>query len=85
VDVLSDLMLVIVPLWALWDKTNLTTTGRRVIKIGFAANGLTAVASLVTGVVIVGHYVEDLSVAIRVTSHIMVSFFFSLVEATSSK
>jgi len=74
VDVISDLLLVVVPLWALWQETRLAPTIRHIIKIGFAANVLTAISSLVTGIIFLTNCMQDqILVALRLSTHIMVS------------
>ncbi|KAF9557763.1 hypothetical protein CPC08DRAFT_819726 [Agrocybe pediades] len=69
VDVTSDLLLVGVPLWALWRLPKLDRKSQIAIKIGFAANGLTAAASLVVGIVNVAVYLPDPCFVLRVATH----------------
>jgi len=73
VDVIADLLLVVVPLWAFCREKRLTPTSRRIIKIGFAANVVAALASLAIGVVLRLTITQDHGMAIRIATHIMVS------------
>ena len=72
-DVIADLLLVVVPLWAFWREKRLTPTSRLIIKIGFAANLGAALASLTTGVILLLSVTQDHGMAVRITTHIVVS------------
>jgi len=76
VDVISDLLLVVVPLWIFWRDKKLTPMSRLVIKFGFAANGVTAVASLITGVILLVTFTD---MSTRISTHILVSKLFTLL------
>lgn len=83
-DILSDLILVALPLYVLYH-TSLPVNERRLFRTIFAASILTCLASIVYAVFLFGAKFWGMGSIVGMTSHLEVTTFFACDSCTSSE